>query len=518
LAGFVANLGAASLAAPYYKERIMKARKVSIAQVMDQSGVAFGTSGARGLVVAMTDVVCYTYTLGFLQYLEQKGDIQRGGRVAVGGDLRSSTPRIMRAVMKAITDHGNVPVNGGHVPSPAVALYGFDHGIPSIMVTGSHIPDDRNGIKFNRAKSELLKSDEPGMKEQVVELPPDFDEQGATLPSALRAETSVEPAVERRYVARYFEAFGPGALSGARVGLFEHSAVARDLLYEVLTGLGAQVTRLGRSEAFVPVDTEAIRDEDVASAARWAKEHELDTIVSTDGDSDRPLVSDELGKWLRGDVAGILTAKFLGATFVATPVSCNTAVEKSGAFSRVARTRIGSPYVIEAMNSALASDRGAEKIVGYEANGGFLTATDFTVTGKLPALPTRDALLVHLAVLLSARARGITVSRLLESLPQRFTASDRLEDFPTALSKQRIGALVEGGAPAIAKSFPAFGAARDVSTIDGLRITFESEEIVHLRASGNAPELRCYTEAGSEARAVELNEQALAVLRTWRAS
>jgi phosphomannomutase len=491
----------------------MTARKVSIAQVMDQSGVAFGTSGARGLVVAMTDEVCYTYTVGFLQYLEQKGDIKSGGRVAVAGDLRSSTPRIMRAVMKAIADHGNVPVNGGRVPSPAIALYGFDEGIPSIMVTGSHIPDDRNGIKFNRAKSELLKSDEPGMKEQIVELPPDFDEKGATLPKAQRAEPPLEPLVEHRYVARYFEAFGADALKGARIGLFEHSAVARDIFYEVLTGMGATVTRLGRSEAFVPVDTEAIRDEDVASAARWAKEHDFDSIVSADGDSDRPLVSDEHGKWLRGDVSGILTAKFLGATVVATPVSCNTAVEKSGAFSRVLRTRIGSPYVIEAMNSALG---GSDKVVGYEANGGFLTASDFTLKGRLPALPTRDALLVHLAVILSARAQGITISELLRALPQRFTASDRLEDFPTALSKQRIAGLVEGGAPVIAKAFPAFGAVRDISTVDGLRITFASEEIVHLRASGNAPELRCYTEASSEARALELNEQALAVLRAWR--
>ena len=480
---------------------------------MDQSGVAFGTSGARGLVARMTDEVCYSYTRGFLQYLEQKGDIQRGGRVAVAGDLRSSTPRIMRAVMKAIADHGNMPVNAGRVPSPAVALYGFDEGIPSIMVTGSHIPDDRNGIKFNRPKSELLKSDEPGMKEQVVQLPADFDAQGATLPKAERPEPPLEPLVEHRYVARYFQAFGTDALRGARIGLYEHSTVGRDIFYEVLTGMGASVTRLGRSEAFIPVDTEAIRAEDVASAARWAHEHEFDSIVSADGDSDRPLVSDEHGKWLRGDVSGILTAKFLGATFVATPVSCNTAVEKSGAFSRVARTRIGSPYVIEAMNSALG---GSEQVVGYEANGGFLTATDFTVKGRLPALPTRDALLVHLAVISSARAQGVTISQLLEGLPQRFTASDRLEAFPTALSKQRIGALVEGGAPVIAQAFPAFGAVREVSTVDGLRITFASEEIVHLRPSGNAPELRCYTEAGSEARALELNQQALAVLRAWR--
>jgi len=480
---------------------------------MDSSGVAFGTSGARGLVSAMTDEVCYTYTRGFLQYLEREREIQRGGRVAVAGDLRSSTPRIMRAVMKAIADHGSLPVNGGRVPTPAVALFGFAQKIPSIMVTGSHIPDDRNGIKFYRPKSELLKRDEPGMKEQVVELPPDFDAEGATLASAQRIEPAVQAEIERRYVQRYFDAFGEGALRGARIGLFEHSAVGRDVLYEVLSGLGAKVTRLGRSEAFIPVDTEAIRPEDVASAARWASEHEFDTIVSTDGDSDRPLVSDERGKWLRGDVAGIVTGKFLRATFVATPVSCNTAVEKSGAFQRVVRTRIGSPYVIEAMNGALG---GTERVVGYEANGGFLTATDFTLAGPLPALPTRDALLVPLAVLLSARAQNTSISRLLLSLPQRFTASDRLEDFPTALSKERLGALAQGGPSAIAAAFPAFGEVADVSTIDGLRITFASDEVVHLRASGNAPELRCYSEAGSESRALALNEEALTVLRGWR--
>jgi phosphomannomutase len=491
----------------------MPTRKVSIAEVMEHSGVAFGTSGARGLVTAMTDEVCYSYTRGFLQYLEREREIERGGQVAVAGDLRSSTPRIMRAVMKAIADYGSVPVNGGRVPSPAVALYGFDKRIPSIMVTGSHIPDDRNGIKFNRPTSELLKKDEPGMKEQVVELPADFDAKGATLAAVQRAEPALEPAVEERYVRRYFEAFGEGALSGARIGLFEHSSVGRDISFKVLTGLGAQVTRLGRSDAFIPVDTEAIRPEDVASAARWGQENDFDSIVSSDGDSDRPLVSDERGKWLRGDVAGILTAEFLGATFVATPVSCNTAVEKCGAFAHVARTRIGSPYVIEAMNGALG---GTEKVVGYEANGGFLTATDFSFAGRLPALATRDALLVHLAVLLSARAQRTSISKLLAALPQRFTASDRLEDFPTALSKERLGALNQGGAAAIAKEFPNFGKVTDVSNIDGLRITFASDEIVHLRPSGNAPELRCYTEAASEARAIKLNEEALSVLRGWR--
>jgi len=477
---------------------------------MAADSLKFGTSGLRGLAVDLVGAESRRYAAAFVGYLKSRRTV---GEVLVGRDLRASSPQIAKDVIAAIAAAGATPVDCGELPTPALAFEALNRKAPAVMVTGSHIPDDRNGIKFNRPKSELLKSDEPGMKEQVVELPPDFDEHGMLLEKSLKPEPPLEPLVEHRYVARYFEAFGRGILDGAKIGLFEHSAVARDLFYEVLTGLGAKVTRLGRSDKFVPVDTEAIRPEDVESAARWAKENEFDTIVSADGDSDRPLVSDENGKWLRGDVAGIITAKFLGATIVATPVSCNTAVEKCGAFKRVARTKIGSPYVIDAMNAAL---DGKEKVVGYEANGGFLTSTDFTIEGRLPALPTRDALLVHLAVLLSARRQKITISKLLAALPQRFTASDRLEQFPTEISKKRIAALIEGGASAITRAFPDFGEVKDTSVVDGLRITFASDEIVHLRPSGNAPELRCYTEAGTEARAQELNAQALAVLRNWR--
>ncbi len=40
-----------------------------IDDLMAESGVGFGTSGARGLVEAMTDRVCYAYALGFVQYV-----------------------------------------------------------------------------------------------------------------------------------------------------------------------------------------------------------------------------------------------------------------------------------------------------------------------------------------------------------------------------------------------------------------------------------------------------------------
>jgi len=43
--------------------------KINIQHMMAESGVAFGTSGARGLVSQMTDQVCTAYTLAFLHGL-----------------------------------------------------------------------------------------------------------------------------------------------------------------------------------------------------------------------------------------------------------------------------------------------------------------------------------------------------------------------------------------------------------------------------------------------------------------
>ena len=146
------------------------------------------------------------------------------------------------------------------------------------------------------------------------------------------------------------------------------------MLVKILSHLGAEVTPLGRSEKFIPVDTEAIRPEDVQLARDWAATGNFDALVSADGDSDRPLVSDEKGNWLRGDIAGILCAKFLVADSISTPVSCNTAVEKCGWFRDIRRTRIGSPFVVASMMEASAS--GAKRVVGYEANGGFLLNSD----------------------------------------------------------------------------------------------------------------------------------------------
>ncbi len=489
------------------------AASFTVRALMEESGVAFGTSGARGLVSAMTDRVCYGYTIGFLSYLSEIGEFAPGSEVALAGDLRPSTPRILRAAAQAIRDAGGSPVICGHVPTPALALYAFSRRTPSLMVTGSHIPDDRNGIKFHRAAGEVLKADEAGMARQPLALDPSrFTWDGELNDAAPLPEVR---NVEDGYLRRYLQFFGDEALAGLTVGLYQHSAVGRDLLARILSALGAEVVPLGRSDSFIPVDTEALRPEDVELARQWAAEYRLDAIVSTDGDSDRPLLADHRGHWLRGDILGLLCARELLGECVVTPVSSNTALEKSGAFARTVRCRIGSPYVIAAMDEARREYGGI--VCGYEANGGFLLGSQIARGGReLAALPTRDAVLPIVSVLAAAKNRP--VADLCADLPRRVTWSDRLKDFPTADSQAILAWLTSGGATERtarieAQFYALAGKLADIDETDGLRMSFASGAIIHLRPSGNAPELRCYSETDTEESARNLNAAALKLVR-----
>lgn len=338
------------------------------------------------------------------------------------------------------------------------------------------------------------------IQQAIVDVPSDL---------SLNVLPTPDAEVESQYVHRYVDFFGAGYLSGLRVAVYEHSSVARDLLRNVLEQLGAEVISLGRTNGFVPIDTEAVRPEDVIQARKWAQEHTFDAIFSTDGDADRPLIGDEAGQWLRGDVVGILCAKFLAADVVVTPVSSNTLAEKSGWFSEVVRTRIGSPYVIAGMEQASVESTGV--VVGFEANGGFLLGSDVVRNGKrLLALPTRDAILPMLAVLAMAKEQGGNISGLVADLPARYTASDRLQSFPTEESAALLKALQQNQLQATQVMAPNAGNIASVDLTDGLRVTFSDGDIVHLRPSGNAPELRCYAESDTQAKAQSLCDQCLA--------
>jgi phosphomannomutase len=534
--------------------------------------LAFGTSGLRGLVKDITDLEAYINVKAALRYLLVIGDIRMSSTVVVAGDLRPSTDRIMRACAQAIVDSGCQVRNAGKIPTPALVSHAISTRRAGVMVTGSHIPFDRNGIKINKSVGEILKSDEPGITREVERVRiEEYNRTAAT--SAFDASgmfkrppelPSLDRAAEEAYVRRYLTTFTRGGLSGLRILVYQHSAVGRDILARILRELGAEVITAGCSDTFVSIDTENITDEQLDRLEQFAIAAEasgqpLHAIVSTDGDSDRPLVIAVLPaaelkpggrrvRFLPGDLLGIVVAEYLRADVAAVPISANDGVARRMGERKVllVKTKIGSPYVVSALDELHAAGN-AQRIVGWEANGGFLTGSDIALSaGTLAALPTRDSTLPVLANLFAAAEQGIGLATLWKMLPARFGCAGLLDDFPAAASQAILVQLIPPG-DTIEVEFDSAGLVLDrsradvtparladpagkdwlqrramlsrfftaalgfddivrINVLDGVRVYFHNGDIAHIRPSGNAPQLRIYANSNSQARADEIVE------------
>lgn len=464
--------------------------------------VAFGTSGLRGLAVDLLDGPGYTYAAAFAQHLLASDQSTAGALVLVGCDRRASSPDLTRLALRALRAGGLEPVYCGVLPTPALACHALNLGASAVMVTGSHIPPDRNGLKFYRPDGEIDKTDERAISQIAATLHP---------PSAGHGSSDGLPepdgAALASYVSRYASAFPPSMLAGKRVGVYRHSSVARDVLADIASLYGAEIVPLGASDEFVAIDTEAIDPQTAALLASWSKEHRLDTIISTDGDGDRPLMTDETGTIIRGDTLGLLAAMLLKADLVVTPVSSNPGIVEGHGF-RIVRTRIGSPFVLEGM--AQAARNGFHRIVGFEANGGLLVGTTVDAgRDALAPLPTRDSVLPIFCAAASAFAAGQPLSAVVERLGLPIYVSGRVEDFARRHS-DRLMAYLRGDPKNAADFLAGLGLPQRFDETDGLQVFLDNGDMIHLRPSGNAPEMRCYASAASGEKAAALLAEGLA--------
>ena len=536
----------------------------------------FGTSGRRGQVIHLTQLEIYTNVVAEIEYLQSlsptQGGVKTGDDFYYAHDLRPSSigsvdgrGGLAQAVEQALKDKNMRSINLGAIPTPALTYFALRMQKGSVMVTGSHIPFDRNGYKLNTANGELLKKDERPINE-AVELARErflsqsfaeslFDERGMFRSGTPGLASAVSDG-KTAYVQRYLDFFQGETLNGLKLLVYQHSAVGRDVLVEILEKLGAQVVTAGRSDTFVPIDTEAIDQAQLDTIQGLCDQagQKVDAVLSTDGDSDRPLLVARDGDKLRfygGDLLGMIVAEFLQADSVVVPISTNDAIDR-GPLAGVTepKTKIGSPYVIAGMQHAV-EVKGRNRVCGWEANGGFLTGSDITRNGKtLPALPTRDAVLPLLCVLFAAKQRKVSLPDLFASLPHRFSRAALLRNFPRPTSMKIIQrfSLLENNMQEIeyqadrviahdanhtaleipetqqnhltqlritlqmifTTADPGFPAISRLNYTDGVRIIFSNGDVAHFRPSGNADELRIYAVADTQARADDIAARGIA--------
>jgi phosphomannomutase len=388
-----------------------------------------------------------------------------------------------------------------------------------------------------------------------------FDQHGMFKADQITPLPVQSNSAEQHYLQRYVSVFPAHALADLRIVFFEYSAVGRDLLPTILRNAGAEVICMGRSDEFFPIDTEALADQHLDELSQIvlkarAKHGKIDALVSTDGDSDRPLViavdetadSSIRSRFISGDLLGLLVTDYLGVDSISVPISSNPAIQEhfENKTIPVCLTKIGSPYVIEAMQQA--TTQGKKHIVAWEANGGYLTGSDLALNaGVIHALPTRDAILPILCLLHASVQQQRSLSNMIDRLPSWYGKAGLLDDFP----KQSSLAILQQLTPdhdanicsvqfemeqvifrnadnQIIEQHPfnselaskmisakrllesvfsvqhGFGMLTQINCLDGIRCYFDNEDIAHIRPSGNAPQLRIYAYARTQQRADDI--------------
>jgi len=127
----------------------------------DIRGVA--SEGIPGANINLTDDVISAIAKGFVVFLTKKYDVKSENiTISIGHDSRISAKRIKNACIEAITKSGTDIMDFGLCTTPAMFMSTVDEKLnifASIMLTASHLPFNRNGMKFFTREGGLEGSD-----------------------------------------------------------------------------------------------------------------------------------------------------------------------------------------------------------------------------------------------------------------------------------------------------------------------------------------------------------------------
>lgn len=320
-------------------------------------GKLFGTDGVRG--VANRDLTpLLALRLGRAYGIDLVDRVGGRPRVLVGRDTRISGPLLEGALTAGLASSG-VDVNSvGVLPTPGVAYLvrhtGADGGV---MISASHNPVEDNGIKFFGSDGYKLDDSAEARLEAAVGT---MAAGGDAFPSPIgEAVGRVSPFEDvPRLYAEFLLSTVEIDLSGLKVVLDCGNGAASELAPEVFRRLGADVVPLHVDPNGVNINV-ACGSTHPQVAQEAVVRHGAHLGFTFDGDADRVIAIDELGRKVDGDqilafcACHLLKQNRLPERTIAATVYSNLgltqAIERAG--GRVVTTPAGDRYVLEAMRA-----------------------------------------------------------------------------------------------------------------------------------------------------------------------
>ena len=427
----------------------------------------------------LTDDVVRAVGRAFAQKMGEKGK----RRIAVGRDVRLSSPRIRAAVIEGLRDQGASVVDVGQVPTPAL-YFAVMHlkADAGLMVTGSHNPIEYNGLKLSEGTSSLHG---PEIQEMAKR---------AAAAGVLSARGSLEEtSVDDAYMSDLTSRIQLGRK--LRVVCDPGNGAASILGPKFLRAIGCEVDAIfaepdGRFPNHLPDPTVP---ELMRALCDRVRETGADLGIGFDGDADRVGAVDENGRLLYGDellalYAGEVLEKRPGSPVI-FEVKCSQGlvewIEKKG----------GKPVMWKAGHSLIkAKMRETAAPLGGEMSGHMFFADEFP--GYDDALYGAGRLLRLLGAAstpLSARVRELPQSKYVSTPELRLDCADSAKF-----------AIVDTVREHYRTRYP-------VIDVDGVRVQF-GDGWGLIRASNTQPVLVVRFEARSQERLQEISRDVYDVL------
>ncbi|MEN9644744.1 MAG: phosphoglucosamine mutase [Actinomycetota bacterium] len=348
----------------------------------------FGTDGVRA--VALTELTTdYATALA-----RAAASVLGGGRWLVGRDTRESGPLLEHAVLAGLVAGGAEPVSVGVVPTPALAWLAAETGCPAAMITASHNPWHDNGVKiFGTGGVKLPDATERAI-EAVLHTPANSSsrETPANISSRETGGASFWDRGVEGYVRHLVDAHG--SLRGLRVVLDAANGAMSDVAPAVFAALGADLTVIHAAPDGRNINHECGATH-TASLSAAVVAHHADLGLAFDGDGDRVIAVDHLGRVIDGDRLIALAALQLRETgalrhdtvvvTVMSNIGFHRAMEAAGI--HVVTTAVGDRYVLEAL------DGGGFSVGGEQS--GHIIYRDIATTGDGLLAGLRLAEYVH---------------------------------------------------------------------------------------------------------------------------
>ena len=470
-----------------------------MALIKSISGIRGTIGGAPGAGLTPIDIVKFTYA--YCATLPQRKPQPNGTRfkVVVGKDARLSGDMVEQLVVGTLIGCGVDVVKCGFASTPttemAVVFAGADGGI---ILTASHNPRQWNALKLLNDKGEFLTAAEGQAILDLAERE-DFDFAGVDGLGTIEEEDFTDKHIDAVLAMKAVDLEAIRA-AGFKVVVDAVNSVGGIIMPRLLKRLGVKCICLNCEPTGEFAHNPEPLPQNLTDLSETVVREKADLGVSVDPDVDRLAFICEDGKPFVEEYTLVSVADYLceRAEQAGEPIATVSNLSSTRALRDVTEKH-GGTYYASAVGEVNVTTKMHEvgALIGGEGNGGVI----------YPALHTGRDAMAGVALFLSNLAhKKMTVSQLKATYPQYAIAKNRIELADKALIDRILDAL------------KARYAEEDVNTIDGVKISFESErKWVHLRRSNTEPIIRIYAEAptleGAEALAQEVIGVAEGIIR-----